>query len=89
MERLTAYVHGMVQGVGFRWWTRSRALELGLTGYAKNLADGRVLVVAEGPRLALDSLLAALRSGKTAGSVDLVVESFGPARGDQSGFHER
>ncbi|GAA3959238.1 acylphosphatase [Gordonia caeni] len=89
MERLTAYVHGMVQGVGFRWWTRSRALELGLTGYAKNLADGRVLVVAEGPRPALDALLAQLRSGKTAGSVDLVVESFDQARGEYSGFSER
>ena len=32
--RLTAWVHGHVQGVGFRWWTRSRALELGLTGFA-------------------------------------------------------
>ncbi|MDN5758031.1 MAG: acylphosphatase, partial [Tomitella sp.] len=30
--RLTAWVHGSVQGVGFRWWTRSRALELGLVG---------------------------------------------------------
>ncbi len=89
MERLTAYVHGLVQGVGFRWWTRSRALELGLTGYAKNLYDGRVLVVAEGPRPALDALVAQLRSGTTAGRVDLVVESFGAARGDLSGFRER
>ena len=48
--RLTAWVHGRVQGVGFRWWTRCRALELGLTGYAANQADGRVLVVAQGPR---------------------------------------
>ena len=38
--RLTAWVHGRVQGVGFRWWTRSRALELGLAGYAANQADG-------------------------------------------------
>ena len=37
--RLTAWVHGCVQGVGFRWWTRSRALELGLTGYASNRPD--------------------------------------------------
>lgn len=44
-ERLTAWVHGRVQGVGFRWWTRSRALELGLVGSATNHADGRVLVV--------------------------------------------
>lgn len=89
MERLTAYVHGMVQGVGFRWWTRSRALELGLSGYAKNLADGRVLVVAEGPRAQLDALLTQLRSGQTAGRVDLVVETFDTARGDLQGFRER
>ncbi len=36
--RLIAWVHGQVQGVGFRWWTRSRALELGLVGSATNLA---------------------------------------------------
>ena len=89
VQRLTAHVHGHVRGVGFRWWTRSRALELGLTGYAKNLADGRVLVVAEGPRPALDALLAALRSGDTAGRVDLVVETFDPPRGEHTGFRER
>lgn len=55
--RLTAWVHGQVQGVGFRWWTRSRALELGLTGYAANKSDGRVQVVAQGRRDACESLL--------------------------------
>ena len=48
--RVTAWVHGRVQGVGFRWWVRARALELGLVGCAANLDDGRVEVVAEGPR---------------------------------------
>lgn len=61
--RLTAWVHGAVQGVGFRWWTRSRALELGLTGYAANQADGRVLVVAHGPREAAEKLLKLLEGG--------------------------
>ena len=56
--RLTAWVHGYVQGVGFRWWTRSRALELGVVGHATNHPDGRVLVIAEGPRDALERLLA-------------------------------
>ncbi len=51
--RLTAWVHGHVQGVGFRWWTRSRALELGLTGFAANKPDGRVHVVAQGPAAGL------------------------------------
>lgn len=89
MERLTAWVHGRVQGVGFRWWTRARALELGLVGYAANHADGRVLVVAEGERDRLDALVSLLRSDGTPGSVDLVVESFDPPRGGLSGFVER
>ena len=41
IARATVFVSGSVQGVGFRWWTRARALELGLTGYARNSADGR------------------------------------------------
>ncbi|WP_459547269.1 acylphosphatase [Nocardia sp. X0981] len=87
--RLGAWVHGRVQGVGFRWWTRSRALELGLTGYAANTADGRVRVIAEGPRAAAAELLALLRSGTTPGRVDLVVESWEQARGGFEGFAER
>lgn len=87
--RLTAWVHGYVQGVGFRWWTRARALELGLIGYASNQRDGRVLVVAEGERTQLEKLLELLRSGTTPGTVDLVVDSWGPARGDLTGFVER
>ena len=87
--RLTAWVHGYVQGVGFRWWTRARALELGLIGYASNQRDGRVLVVAEGERTQLEKLLELLRSGTTPGTVDLVVDSWDPARGDLTGFVER
>lgn len=86
--RLTAFVHGRVQGVGFRWWTRARALELGVSGHASNLADGRVQVVAEGPRASTDRLLQLLRGGTTPGRVDLVVEQYGPPRGE-TGFVER
>jgi len=58
--RLTIWVTGRVQGVGFRWWTRCRALELGLSGSAGNLSDGRVEVVAEGPRHRCEALLGLL-----------------------------
>jgi acylphosphatase len=58
--RLTVWVSGRVQGVGFRWWTRSRALELGLGGSASNLPDGRVEVVAEGGRDACGALVTML-----------------------------
>ncbi|WP_227980794.1 acylphosphatase [Nocardia spumae] len=87
--RLSAWVHGLVQGVGFRWWTRARALELGLAGYARNTRDGRVHVIAEGPRPACERLLALLQSGDTPGRVDLVVENWGAALGGLTGFEER
>ncbi len=86
--RMTAQVRGSVQGVGFRAWTRSRALELGLVGHAANTAGGDVEVVAEGPREACEKLLAALRSDAP-GWVDGVDEQFDEPRGDLTGFVER
>lgn len=87
--RLVAWVHGRVQGVGFRWWTRSRALELGLDGHATNKPDGRVHVVAEGPESDCRALLDHLRGPYTPGTVDLVVETWEAARGGPAGFVER
>lgn len=87
--RLTAWVHGCVQGVGFRWWTRSRALELGLTGYAANRPDGRVQVVAQGGREDCQRLLDLLRGGATPGRVDTVVADWAAAGEPIAGFAER
>ena len=87
--RLTAWVRGTVQGVGFRWWTRARALELGLVGSASNLRDGRVEVIAEGDRAACERLLVLLRSGYAPGQVSGVVERWDTARGGVVGFVER
>ncbi|MCW2539097.1 MAG: acylphosphatase [Frankiales bacterium] len=86
---MTAWVHGDVQGVGFRWWTRARALELGLTGWAKNLADGRVEVVAEGAEPDLRSLLSRLHGADAPGRVDEVGERFSAAHGQLTGFVEK
>jgi acylphosphatase len=87
--RLTAWVHGRVQGVGFRWWTSRRGRELGLVGSASNLVDGRVEVVAEGPRERCEQFLDALRSGVSPGRVDKVVERWSSPRGGIVGFTER
>lgn len=87
--RLTAWVHGRVQGVGFRWWTRCRALELGLTGYAANQPDGRVRVVAQGPREAGEKLLQLLDGGGTPGHVDKVVADWSAPSEQFDGFVER
>ena len=87
--RLTAWVQGYVQGVGFRWWTRSRALELGLTGFASNRPDGRVQVVVQGPRDSCQRLLDLLQSGSTPGQVDKVVADWSEPRDALQGFTER
>lgn len=70
--RLHAIVHGRVQGVSFRYYTQRRARELGLTGYVRNVWDGTVEVVAEGPRMELEELLAFLRAGPRAAFVTQV-----------------
>ena len=88
-QRLTAHLTGRVQGVGLRWWTRARALELGLVGSATNLDDGRVEVVAEGPDQALAALVALLRGPDVPGAVAYVSERYGPSRGALQGFVER
>ena len=62
-RRMTAHISGEVQGVGYRYFARRRAQALGLRGYAMNLADGSVEVVAEGPRALLEQLLEQLRRG--------------------------
>jgi acylphosphatase len=56
-------VSGRVQGVGYRWFVARHARGLGLSGYARNLADGRVEVVASGDEEALARLEALLRAG--------------------------
>ena len=56
-------IRGRVQGVGFRYFAQRAASELGLTGYVRNLDDGRVEVYATGPPDKLSDLAAALRSG--------------------------
>ena len=56
-------VGGQVQGVGYRWFVARHARGLGLTGYARNLGDGRVEVVASGDESALNELEQLLRRG--------------------------
>lgn len=57
------YVNGLVQGVGFRYFVRDHARALNLTGFARNLDDGRVEVLAIGKNDKLNDLASALRQG--------------------------
>jgi acylphosphatase len=71
--RMTARLHGRVQGVGLRWFVRRTARDLGLSGHAVNLADGSVEVVAEGSRERCERLVDILRGRGAPGRVDQVV----------------
>ncbi|MFF1253562.1 acylphosphatase [Pseudarthrobacter sp. NPDC058329] len=87
--RLTARVFGVVQGVGFRFWTMGKAEELGLTGEVKNLDDGSVALVAEGPQWKIHELRAWLNSDATPGRVERVEDSMSAAEGSFHGFRAR
>ncbi len=85
--RLRAVVRGRVQGVNFRQFVITRARFLGLTGYARNLPDGRsVEVVAEGERAGLEQLLEYLREGPRMSRVDAVDVEWGEASGRYRDF---
>ena len=74
-----AWVAGRVQGVWFRGATRERAQALGIRGYAHNLADGRVEVLAVGEPVAVEGLLAWLWQGPPLARVtDVRVEAVEP-----------
>jgi acylphosphatase len=64
--------HGLVQGVGYRWFVWREAERLGLRGVVRNLPDGSVEVIAEGVTEALDRLERALSQGPSVARVDRV-----------------
>lgn len=82
-ERIRAHVwiEGRVQGVFFRAATRSRALDLGLSGWVRNLPDERVEAVFEGPSPAVDTAVSWCRSGPPNAVVTVVEERREPLEG--------
>jgi len=81
-------VAGRVQGVGYRYFVLREAERLGVAGFARNLSDGRVEVVAEGAEEVLGELETRLRRGPSFASVSGVDRTAIPPRGD-AGFHIR
>ena len=69
-QQLEALILGRVQGVGFRYFVRTAARRLGVTGWVCNTRDGSVRVVAEGSSRCLKQLLEALEHGPSLASVE-------------------
>ena len=84
--RVHLVVHGLVQGVGFRWFVARRADGLGLSGYVRNLYDGSVEAEAEGDRSLIEQFIKEVRIGPRSAQVrDLSLDWIEPLR-RQSGF---
>lgn len=68
--RVHAFVSGRVQGINFRYHTRNAAQRLNLTGWVRNLSDGRVEVVAEGEEEKVNRLVKFLKKGPLMARID-------------------
>jgi acylphosphatase len=88
-SQLHAYIRGRVQGVGFRYFVVQKAQDLGLSGWVRNLRDGRVEVLAEGVLENLNDLLQILRKGPLSAEVRDVEYAFGEGTGEFRGFRVR
>ena len=80
-------IHGLVQGVGFRYSMQREAERLGVSGYVRNRSDGSVEAVVQGSAQQVESITAWARRGPRSARVDSVEES--PAQGDYRGFEAR
>ena len=78
-ECARVFVEGRVQDVGFRYNTKARAQSLYLTGYVRNLPDGRVEIVVEGPQAAITNFLAQVEQGPPGSRVERISVDRGPA----------
>ena len=81
-----AVVYGLVQGVNYRYFVQRHAESIGLTGYARNLDDGSVEVVAEGEKDKMAQLIAKLKAGPRAARVERVDVEWGEYSGKYRQF---
>lgn len=69
-QRAHIFIEGRVQGVGFRYFTKTNAQKIGLTGWVKNRADGRVEAIFEGPKEEVLTMIEQCQKGPRASEVN-------------------
>ena len=85
-QRLTNYYSGRVQGVGFRYATKTVATGFEVTGAVRNLEDGRVELVAEGSKEELDAFLVAIRESEVGRFIRQEQACWAEAKNEFRGF---
>ncbi|MDD3804256.1 MAG: acylphosphatase [bacterium] len=65
-------VKGLVQGVGFRYYVRDEAKQLGISGWVKNLSNGDVLILAQGEESGIDEFIEKIKSGNSFARIEEV-----------------
>ncbi len=89
LKRAHVRVSGQVQGVFFRDSTRQKAEELGLAGWVRNVPDGQVEALFEGPSEKIEEMVRWCEEGPQRASVENVDTDFENAEGDHEGFEVR
>jgi acylphosphatase len=89
VKRFHMLVSGDVQGVGFRWYARGAGTSAGVTGWVRNLVDGRVELVAEGIGPVLQAFCDELRGGRFRDSIRDIEKVEEPPTGEFDGFDIR
>jgi acylphosphatase len=88
MKRRHIHYAGRVQGVGFRYTVKNIAMRFNVSGYVRNLTDGRVELILEGPADEIEQLSQAVQE-KMSGYIRGVETESPPATGEFSHFHIR
>lgn len=86
MVRAHLYISGIVQGVGYRWSCRREGQRLGITGWVRNLDDGRVEAVAQGTKEQVESLIKWCYRGPSEASVSDIAVTYEDALEDFKDF---
>ena len=87
MERVHVFYSGRVQGIGFRYACRSLAQGFSVTGYVRNLQDGRVELIAEGERGELEGFLGEIQESHLKPFIHQSTIDWQPATGEWRDFH--
>lgn len=86
LVQVRAFVEGYVQAVGFRYFVREEARPLNLTGWVRNLSDGRVELLAEGTRENCEAFLKRVGQGPRMSQVSRIETHWGASTGEEQSF---